>query len=476
VTGGAAGSAGEVVPYFEPGSRLKPRVLVLDDGPDIIEGGMRASRWQDSELGFDCHFLLDEEGQERCFPFESLTRELYSDTDCTRPVLAQGSLHPCSDPGVRYVAGPVGFCAFRGFQVGPELPSSTPLFTSFDGTCTPVSGVNGPIHELEPTPSDAFVGMRQTKRTRAPDLDAHVREGDDGSWEIIGYFDAARDASCFEPPFDWSPRSPCIPSFVSSTGFADDACDLPLADASLRTCNVEQPTAVLADHADKDACPLALSFELYEIDDVREASSYGLDGSETCVASTSEPAEAYVSGRSIDVSTLPVLDALVGGRGEVRALFSGFGGIPYVPIWRGSGPLIHESGDSCVPYEWTDGTVRCVSTSSAASARSAFRYEEASCGGAPVVAWVARPTCPVDPPLPPVVVLLDQSSDCAREVVFAEAMTVSGKTTPSTLFAKDATTGACGPAEAVSPTVTYLRLGEELGPTVFPELERTLRQ
>jgi hypothetical protein len=72
--------------------------------------------------------------------------------------------------------------------------------------------------------------------------------------------------------------------------------------------------------------------------------------------------------------------------------------------------------------------------------------------------------------------MVDETSECPQGLTFLEAFTITGKSTPSALYAKDATTGACEPGEPVSPTLTYLRLGEAVAPTEFPEIERTLRQ
>jgi hypothetical protein len=471
-TGGSAGTAGELVPYFEPGTRLKPRVLALGDGPSIIEGSS-SSLWYDAELELDCAFFLDEQGIERCFPRRSQTL-LYLDASCTRPVLAAG-LDPCHDPPSGYVRSGVGACAHRGFRIGAEVPSSSPLFSLFDGTCAASTSTElGALHELEPVPADTFVGMRRSERARAPGLDAYVREGDDGSWEILGYFDAARDASCFESPVDWSPKSKCIPSFVSATGrFADSTCERPVADASLSACAAEKPTAILTVEGDRDACPAAYTFGLHDIQGTGDITPFQVDASGPCVEGTTTPTAFYLPSESIDLSTLPTLEALVVGTGAVRAAFSAFGSVPYLPLQRGAGPLMDASGSPCLAWGAPDATVRCVPASSAAANRQAFLYEDASCSAAPVVAWSARPTCPADPPLPSVVLILDPPVGCSQGFDFSEAFEVLGKSTSSTFYAKDST-DACGPAEPVSPAVTFLKLSSAVAPAAFPEIERTL--
>jgi hypothetical protein len=73
------------------------------------------------------------------------------------------------------------------------------------------------------------------------------------------------------------------------------------------------------------------------------------------------------------------------------------------------------------------------------------------------------------------VLLLDLTMPCPRGLAFLEAFAVADTSTPSTLYAKDAMTGACEPAEPVSSGATFLRLGEALSPTSFPEIERALQ-
>lgn len=200
---------------------------------------------------------------------------------------------------------------------------------------------------------------------------------------------------------------------------------------------------------------------------------YSLDGAGTCIAGTLGPAEFYFPGERIDLSTLPGLETLLVGTGKVRALFSGFGGVPYLPIQHLGSPLVDESGSACTHFGSPDGTLRCVATSTVVSARSAFRYEDASCT-APVVPWVTG--CPEGARVPPVVALLDETVGCRDGLAFSETFAVAGEGTASTHYTKDVTTGACALAGPVSTGVKYLRLGETLGPTVFPEIGRALRE
>jgi hypothetical protein len=479
-TGGSAGTSSELTRYFQPGSRLKPKVLGLGNGADVIEGSPQGSQWYDANLEFDCLFVPDEDGTERCFPLQLLVGNVYTDASCERLAAVASNLNRCENQRFDYLVADLGVCAYRGFRVGAELPPSTPLFVrSPDGTsCMAHSGANelGLVYALEPVPADTFVAMSRTARPRAPGLDAYVREGTDGSWEVIGYFDAARESSCFPAPGDWTSR--CLPSFAGSTRwFADSSCERPTVEAWLRTCQAEQPTCIISVRADSSTCPITVNFEVLEIEGIRETTPHAVDDSGACVASSLEAAEYYVPGERIDVSTLPELEAVVLGTGKLRARFSGFGGIPYLPDLSQAGVLIDESGNVCMPYGAPDGTVRCFPASFSSAARSALRYEDSSCSGAPVVPWVGRPACPADAPLPAGVMFPDEASfECSPGLAFSEIIAVVGESTASTLYSKDEATGACESAGPPTPTLTYLRLGEPLASDAFPEVERAIRQ
>jgi hypothetical protein len=147
--------------------------------------------------------------------------------------------------------------------------------------------------------------------------------------------------------------------------------------------------------------------------------------------------------------------------------------VPYVPLGYGNPGLLDESGEPCLPFRFPDGSLRCVPTSFSHATPAAVVYEDASCDGSPLVAWVPKPSCPENPPLPRGVLFVDQTG-C--ELAVTELMAVVSQSTASSLYARDATSGACQALATSSPTVTYLRLGEVLDATTFPDLKPTIRQ
>jgi hypothetical protein len=451
---------------------LKPIVL-SGDGVDATEAPNAG--WYDSELDFDCVFFPDEAGTERCFPRSLVVGpRLFSDADCARPVLAESTLGRCHAPNVRYFAAGIG-CTYRAFEQGEELPASTPLFFSDNGSsCKPSTATElGRLYELKEIPTETFVGMRRTARARAPGLDAYVREGDDGSWQIVGYFDLAREAACFEASAIFGPS--CAPAFGSTSELLEAGCETRLADARSRSCLIEQPTAILEGGADTSVCPATYDIELREIEGVRETTAHVVDDSSACVATGGPPMETYIQGAPLDPATLPHLETLLVGRGPLRVLFSGFGGIPYMPVV--SLPLRDEAGDACFPYRFPDGSLRCVPIAFPVTHPSAFVYEDASCEGDPILPWVPSPgSCPPNPAPPRAIMLERETSECHDDSLASEVLAVVGESSESAFYARDAVSGACQPTEPIAERGVYLQLGEALKASDFAELERAIRE
>jgi hypothetical protein len=481
-TGGSAGASMELEPYFEPGTRLKPLVVVAAPGLDIIERPVD-SGWHDSELDFDCYFALDEAGVERCFPASILSGLVYADASCTRPVVTLNGTGPCDRLRYQYVVDNVALsdgCGAHGYHVGDELPATTPLFYSLDGVCQASSGSSTPghVYELEAVPPETFVGMHRVGRPRAPGLDAHVREGDDGSWQVVAFFDPTRETPCLDLGIDMSPPSKCLPPYAAAGGyFADAACEVRISEVRPASCIFEPPTTIIDLRYDSDACPPVQPFDLYEIDASRETIPYSLDTSGACVATDTEPKESYVQGAPIDLATIPTLETLVVGSGRVQGRFSGFGGVPFLPDVRRGAFVDAESGVACMPYQISDGTLRCIPRSFGLVGPEDFFYESSSCSGARVVLWQPNPPCLTDAPLPEGVFLTGDATDCGREPIVTEVNAIAGPSTAGTLYFANSMTGACEPVADLSPSVTPLSLGEPLDPAeIFAPVERTIRE
>lgn len=470
----AGGTASEQAAYFQPGSRLKPRVFAPDDSVEVLRNVLLDGAWYDSELEFDCFFAPDEAGTERCFPRQFLNGRSYTDAACTQRVVLDSAAGTCAAVRYPYLLSDEGGCSFRGFRVGQELPGTTPLFYWDGSSCQPsTQDPSIPIYEAEAVPAETFVAMQRQPRARAPGLEAYVREGSDGSWQVMGYFDPTRGAPCFDLFIGFEPLSKCVPAHASPLGFADATCQTRIASVRQTSCDVERPTAIVAAQVDVESCPTTLAFELFEIEGISETSRYDLDDSGACVTSSVPPDESYVQGAAIDASTLPTLETLVVGTGSVRGLFSGFGGVPYAPLGYGTTGLVDAAGEECHPVRFPDGSLRCVPVSFTGATAAAIVYEDAACDGSPVVPWVPKPTCPADPPVPRGVMLVDSG---ACELAVSELIEVLGPSTADTLYAEDPATGACEAMAASSSAPTYLRLGQVLDASELPDLKPTIRE
>jgi hypothetical protein len=476
--GGSGGSAAEIEPYFQPGTRLKPLVVAAGPGLDIIEHSIEGG-WYDSELDFDCYFAPDEAGVERCFPAATMGALVYADASCTRPVFTVGS-SACDRLRYQYVVlddfGPA--CGDRGFLVGRELPATTPLFHVLGSTCeSHLSPAPSHVYELEPVPSETFVGMRRVRRARASGLDAYVREGNDGSRQVIGYFDPERDAPCGDLGPDVTPPSKCIPPNAPWSGFfADAACELRTAEGQTGMC-LETPTTIIDFRVDSNTCPPVQPFDLYEIADARATELHTGEPSGACSSTPFAPLKSWIQGAPIDLSTLPTLQTLLVGTGRVQGRFSGFGALPYLPDVR-RGPLVDaESGVGCQPFAISDGTLRCIPTSFVPVAPSQIYYESSSCSGARVLLIFPTGPCPVDEPLPDGVLLLGDATECSDGPIVTEAVSVAGRSNANSLYYVASETGACESIDGPFTDTPILSLGDSLDPAVaFALVERTIRQ
>jgi hypothetical protein len=480
--GGSSGAAGALVPYFHAGSRLKPMVVSAGAGLDIIDSWPETG-WFDSELDMQCFFLPDENGVERCFPFSylgSIAGLVHADSSCTRPVVTLRGSGPCDR--LRYEHMVVDdSCGYRGFRVGNELPVSTPLFTRVGGACEPSSlelPSDGHVYELDAVPAETFVGMQRRHEPRAGRLDAHVREGEDGSWQVIGFFDTARGAPCQDLSPDLVSEAKCYPPSAGWAGlFGDASCQTRVADVMpVSQCSLETPTVIRVSRIDPDSCPTTYEFELYEIDGTEERDRYADDGAGMCTAA-SRPgpvgnANVYVQGSAVDVATLPTTEQLVVGGGAVQGRFLGFGGVPFFPALRGSGPFIDgQSGEPCRALDFVDGALRCVPNSFMQIVPVNLYYEGADCDGSRLLPWSAP--CPGTPEPSGVTIL--GSDECGVWRIL-ETHALAGKTSAAVVSYVSSATSMCESLDPTTVTTSFFRFGEPLNPaSTFPAVERVVR-
>jgi hypothetical protein len=468
-TGGSGGTTGELVPYFHAGTRLKPMVVAAGPDVDVIEG------WFDTELDIECFFLPDESGVERCFPLALLGGHRYADANCTQPVTLRSTPMACSAQRRphRYVVdenfGADG-CGHRGFRVGDELPVETPLFISDNGTCELYpfpEPSDSHVFALEALPPETFVGMQRVRRERAPGMDAVVREGEDGSWQVVDFFDPKRGAVCRDYRHLLVPHSKCIPVSIGSYGkFSDATCETEVVPA--RSCRRDTPTAIMESEYVPDSCPSVQSFQLFEIAETLDTEIFESEAG-ACVA-TGSRSNAYLQGAPIDVATLPTTTLMETGNGPVQGRFFGFGGIPFIPAQFAQPFVDAASGEDCHPYDFADGALRCVPSSFAAPLLENLYYEGSTCDGARLHLWTACPGTPEPRGLVHIEV-----GNC-DEVVVTGTFALSGKSSASVASYVNETTGNCVSFATAEVTAPFFLLGESLNPAEeFPAVERVTR-
>jgi len=194
-TGGAGGAALE--PYFHAGTRLKPRVFRAGDLEVIDE--TQEGGWYDVETHDWCNFLVGGDGVERCLPYATFSNDpsqiMYLDAGCTRPATLATTAYCDGTAGApRYATGqPASGCDYRAYQIGDVLPSTTPLYGKAGDSCQSLPEATTYGYGVWPlgqeVPLATFVTVKRVSRPRHPRMNALVREGEDGSSEIVGFSD-----------------------------------------------------------------------------------------------------------------------------------------------------------------------------------------------------------------------------------------------------------------------------------------------
>jgi hypothetical protein len=477
---GGSGGTG-LLPYFHPGAGLKPIVFELGPDLDILDDSSSGG-WVDPGLGFECYFGRGHDGFEHCFP-NRLSALVYTDSSCTRPAAHVEDPSPCGAPAPTHLSIMSGeACSTTtGYRVVGELPASTPLFLARGDSCEPLEPIDEPsllLYEIEAMDLEHFVTLDRRKRPRHPALDAYVREGDESTWQVMGFFDPERQAPCKDLGLPLAPGLTCVPDYaVDRNTFGDAACETVVARGD--ACAIDPPTVIMEANA-PFGCPPHASYSLYEIESTRAARTYQRDAAGACLPASEQAEEAYVRGAAIDLETLPALEHLElasyggGTPGALRARFVGFDGFAFLPAGKGRESIIEAaSGESCTPEMFADGVLRCVPSSFVRTSGNAVLHTTSTCDGTRLL--YHAPGCP-SALAPRGVALIDEDPVCLRHVT--DSVAVLGVLMgPSELYRLDASTGRCEPvASAGFTSGTLFVLGETLDPdATFVALERVIR-
>lgn len=390
---GASGAGGKgtlVEPYFHAGSRLKPRVFRVGDF-EVLDS-IEERSWYDVETDEGCGFRVGADGIERCLPSNLLSGSIeYLDAACTRPAVRTANRHCNGSVLQKYFTIESSSCSYRTYRFGVAGAASTPTYGKTGGSCRriapPSEDSATPVWPVEEVPVETFVAVKRVSRARQPGMNAWVREGEDGSWEIVGFSDPARDVPCFGLGLDVSPQV-CVPSWVQTfEAFGDATCAQRLAIDDGARCTARMATALLDLRQTVEGCQGKQAITgLWQSAGVRSTPIYSSPKG-VCELGQAEPVVAHLQGAPIDLASLPQLDVIEVGNGLLRVPFYGFGGVPFVPAPAAfaSGTLRFieaKSGDICQPYVFADGIWRCVPHASFSPiwAHNVY-YESADCTG-----------------------------------------------------------------------------------------------
>jgi hypothetical protein len=332
------------------------------------------------------------------------------------------------------------------------------------------------VYGLEAVPPETFVGHRRVHRAHEGDLDAYVREGDDGSWQVLAFYDPERESACN----DYSPRvvppSRCIPEHVPWLElFGDALCTTRVYEAADDECVLDTPVAIMETRNTPDGCGGIDEYDLYEIAETRETPLYRAGANSSCEPRTSsgETVRGWVGGASIDPATLPALETIEVGNGAVRGAFLGISGVPFFPVSLGNGPFLEaSSGESCRPEEFADGALRCV-PGSFSRLGSIIYYADPTCTSTPLVRLEDDPCERV-----PIagILIYEEGVEC-RASRIVESRALGPRTTAAIVYRFEATTQTCAPLQTSTDTTAgFYPFGDTLdADEVFPRVERIMR-
>jgi hypothetical protein len=370
---------------------------VLRGGGLEVLDGTTANPWYDTGTGSWCVFRKGEDGIERCFPEIGQNDSTdYLDSACKKPVFVGTNLR-CDGTAYQHVSiGPYAGtgCGSITYRFGAPLAAGTPLYSNAADHCVPVGLSTKTVWPLEKAPLGTFVAVQRVRRPALPNMDAWVREGADGSWEVVGFYDPVRKAPCSGLGPEVSSDA-CVPNWVEpSYTFADSACTQRVGLDSSVLCGASGATALLELESRGDDCTTTTSIKgLWQVASGRASQLFDYDPFDlSCTRSSLGPVTTYLQGAPIDVASLPRLDVIQVGTGSLELPFYGFDNVPFLPV-HGALPFIEvASGDSCVPYPFADGTWRCVPSTFPRVADYDQYYQSADCTGERVYPW--RNVCP----------------------------------------------------------------------------------
>jgi hypothetical protein len=235
---GAEGGDAAVDPsvMYKSGARLRAVYLTTQDGARDFRG------WRDTQLNLDCQLISAEDFRVRCLPSGAPISFLYSDAQCSQPVLALNAGGTCPSTTPPYVLEGASKTCQLGYRVRTPGAKITPtqLFASSGGSGSGCisQGVSAgsDYYALGPAiAASTYVGATDHQLVEPSlRLNAVFHVADDGARQWQGWVDSVINEPCH--PYFFAANDPrCTPSPVAyDTGstFSDRTCTTPVAGAS----------------------------------------------------------------------------------------------------------------------------------------------------------------------------------------------------------------------------------------------------
>jgi hypothetical protein len=352
------------------GSRIRVRGVV-SDGELLQVVGLH-----DALHDVDCSIQTADDGVSRCLPISNARVDVFSDANCTRPLMsAEPGGPPCwaaaSPPAYAYWQSP-NSCPTSGTHLvtpGEQTQPPAQVYDTASGTgqCEPTTSTattsstagTPTFYVANPSPASDWVAFQKTIKPLTSQLGLIQWIGSDGSRFIgdtvlLSNGEPCGPANPYPVPVlggvnalhSGAPGalSRCIPkntlAFYVGSYFSDAACATPVVIAP--ACQAPSLLAVVS--ASNDPCSYGNDVSYFNVGDIVPNSSLYAplevtSGPEPCTSATGqlEGMVAYTKGAPVDPTTYPAMQLVLAGSGRVRH-----------EEWQSEGVSISDAG------HWTD--------------------------------------------------------------------------------------------------------------------------
>jgi hypothetical protein len=440
-----ASAEGYSDPTGKSGTRLRRRYL--EAGP----GAYRTLDFFDKELEVPCAFQEAADGELRCLP-RRLAEVYYLDAACSGElvILTDGDSNPCG-----HELGTRDGKIYRRTTTPKTVDGNILYYPSVGGGCLGSSvSPEAKAWAAEELPSARFV-KGTTKDEPREGMTARFVEGEDGSRMLLTTLDTARDVRC---DFD-AELGRCLPPQRAALGsFSNATCTTPVASQSKAS---PEPPLLFASRRTAAGCVASTDYFEPGAQVGSEVQLYRRNTEGACEAHDQRiDLNYYARGAAVSLSSFPVVKTRNEGTGTIRARRRL--DAADAPIGQAFAFWDAENDRECQVGQMTDGSYRCIPTSSASYEFSI--YSDATCSANPLGTASACTSGTA-----PYVRRIGTAWSCAADLITYEHVYERGPLVEGDVyFGNEAV--ACAPRAQVT-SLRYYSLGSSLPSETFPRLE-----